>query len=96
MKKGTSRRVYISCSGEPGNKDDYFQHFLLADTFPNRELAPEWELDVALWTQLASFPTTWNLGNSVLPVNTYWAWFNAGLIDQSSNFQAGELHSSHG
>ena len=29
----------------------------------------EWELDVVLRTQLASFPVTWNLGNSVLPVD---------------------------
>ena len=29
----------------------------------------EWELDVVLRTQLASFPTTWNLGNSVLLVD---------------------------
>ena len=46
-----------------------FQRFQLVDIFSNCELAQEWELDVDDWIGLASFPTNWNLGNSVLSVN---------------------------
>ena len=50
-----------------------FQRFQLADTFSNCKLAPEWELDAVLRTQLASFPVNWN---PHFRLTMYWAWFN--------------------
>ena len=45
-------------------------HFLCnVDSVSDRKSAPEWELDVTLQEQLASFHASWNLGNSVLLVN---------------------------
>ena len=40
-----------------------------ADSVSDRKSAPEWELDVTLQEQLASFHASWNLVNSVLLVN---------------------------
>ena len=47
-----------------------FQCFQLMDLFLVCKLAPEWELDVVVQVQLASFPANWNLGNLALLVNS--------------------------
>ena len=86
-------RFYDVTSWSYVNLDDpVFQRFTLTDSFSDRELAPEWELDFVLQVQLAIFPANWNLVNSALPVNTYWVWFNAriamrghSLIDPSGS-----------
>lgn len=51
------------------SREVVFQHFQLVDMFSDGKLATEWELDVVLRMQLASFPTNWNLGNFVFLVN---------------------------
>ena len=42
---------------------------MLVETFSDRKLAPESEVDIVLQMQLASFQQTWNVGNSTLLVN---------------------------